>query len=94
MKKGKAQGGKKKKKTPQLGNEQLFEALIPAARLAVSVCTVSLSLSLSVTVLSLPLSTRPLTFSLEFLWKICKSILLPLGLKINCTIPTWGKPKI
>ena len=48
---------KKKKKThPSWEMNSFSEALIPAARLAVSVCTVSLSLSLSVSVLSLPLS--------------------------------------
>lgn len=69
----------KKKKKKKLGTNSFSKALIPDARLAVSICSVSLSLSLSLTVLSLPPLTLSLTFPLEFLWQICKFILLPLG---------------
>lgn len=53
--KRKAPGKEEKKNHPSWEMSSFSEALVPAARLAASICCVSLSLSLSVTVLSLPL---------------------------------------
>lgn len=53
--KGKHQEKKKERKTSWEMN-RFSKALIPDARLAVSICSLSLSLPLSVTVLSLPVS--------------------------------------
>jgi hypothetical protein len=82
---------------PSWEMNSFFEAFIPDARLAVSICYVSLSLSLPLLSLSLfflcPSLTLSLTFPLEFLWEKRKFVLLPLDSKINYTIPRWGKPK-
>lgn len=79
---------RKKEKPPQLENEQLFWGPLSCCQASsFNLFCFSISVSLSLFFLC-PSLTWPLTFSLEFLWKICKFTLLPLGSKINCTIPT------